>query len=589
MFELVIRFLFFFTVLLGLTEFYFIKLKVKNEFIPIILFSSIGLIIFSAGILNIMLEVLICIVLFGLGYLIYSFMKKKFTLKFITPGVLFFLLFSVYLAFFLRGAQFEAYDDFSHWGLVAREILATNRFPNFESLIMFQAYPTGSASFIYFVSKIIGDTEGVMLYAQSLLTLSCIIPLFAFINKKNIVSYIIIFMSSIFFLTSNVGFLALSVDTLLAMLSLGCSAVIIYGYNKQDYKLVYLQILPVLTFLIIIKNSGIFFVLVNVLLLLYYSIKFEASMKQNMKKLLITISVPYIFTVLWKKHVQLVFSQGFETKHAMSIESYQKIFQEKTIFDIKLIITSFIKRSMDWNQIEIKIYLLCLVGFLSIYLLTKTKFLNDKHGNDSGLKLFFCSLVLYFVYQIGLLSTYVFSMPLSEAFKLASYQRYNMTIIMYIFGVLLIYLLSILNNSNISFVKPYNKLVFSISILLIIMVPPLYWKYPAHNSILEKKDYSQKDRYALETMYNKNGLVPNESYVVYLSDQSEINRASYFYHVALYELRSSNIKIITQKEIDQISSDGEIKYLIVLRDDKLINEKLSGMGINQYQKLIQLN
>lgn len=587
MYELVIRFLFFFTVLLGLAEFYFVRLKVKSEFIPIILFSSIGLIMFFAGILNVMFEVLIFIILFSISYLVYSFMTKTFTLKFITPGILFFLAFSAYLAFFLRGAQFEAYDDFSHWGLVARDVLATSRFPNFESLIIFQAYPLGSTSFIYFVSKIIGDTEGVILYAQSLLTLSCIIPLFAFIKKRSVVSYLIILMASIFFLTSNVGFLALSVDTLLAMLSLGCSAVIIYGYNKKEYKWIYLQVLPILSFLIVIKNSGILFVILNVLLLLYYLVKYEDNKKKSIGKLLVTLGVPYIFTVLWKKHIELVFSQGLETKHAMSIENYQNIFHEKTISDIKLILASFIKRSIDWHQVEIKIFLLCLVSFIVVYLLTKVKFLNVNYMNTSGLSLFFCSLVLYFVYQIGLLSTYIFSMPLSEALNLASYERYNMTMVMYIFGILLIYLLSILNESKLTFVKSSNKVIFSISLLLM-MVLPLYWKYPSFISLFEKEDYLQKDKYVLETIYNKNNLEPNESYIIYLSDHPEINWASYLYYVALYELRSSDIKIITQNEIDEVSSDEGIDHLIILRDDNLIDEKLSSMGIDQYQKLIQL-
>lgn len=587
MFELVTRFLLFFIVLLGLAEFYFIKLKVKSEFIPIILFSSIGIIMFSAGILNIMFEVLSFIVLFSLSYLAYSMVKKTFTLTFITPGIFYFLAFSVYVAFLLRGAHFQAYDDFSHWGLVVRDILATNQFPNFESLIMFQSYPTGSASFIYFVSKIIGNTEGVMLYAQSLLILSCIIPLFVFINKKSIISYIIILIASIFFLTSNVGFLALSVDTLLSMLSLGCTAIIIYSYRKQEYKWVYLQILPILSFLIVIKNSGIIFVIINVLLFFYYACKYENNKKKSMKKSLLIIGVPYIFTFLWKKHVQLVFSKGLETKHAISIENYQNIFQEKTFSDIKLIITNFIKRSIDWNQVDIKIFLLCLIIFLLIFLLIKVNFLNYKGEKNLSFILFFSSIILYFIYQLGLLGTYIFSMPLSEALNLAAYERYNMTIIMYILGVLLIYLLSILNDYKSIFAKPVYKAAFSISFLLIILLP-LYWKYPAYTSLFEKTDFSYQDRNVLETLYSKNNLPPNGSYAIYLSNDSKINEASYFYYVAVYELRSRDIKIITQKEIDEISSDNGTEYLIILRDDKLINEKLSDMGINQDQQLIQL-
>lgn len=586
MLELVIRVLFFFIIILGLSEFCFVKLKVKSEFIPITVFSTIGLTIFSAGILNIIFEVFMFMVLFSLSYLLYSFCKKEFTLKFLTSGIIYFLIFSTYLAFFLRGVRFFAYDDFSHWGLIARDILATNQFPNFESSIMFQAYPTGSASFIYFVSKIIGDTEGVMLYAQSLLTLSCIIPLFAFIKKQRVISYIIIFISSIFFLTSNVGFMALSVDTLLAMLSLGCSAIIVYGYREKKYRWVYLQILPILSFLIVIKNSGIIFVIINVFLLVFCSLRYEFNKKNAIEKALVTIGVPYIFSFLWKRHVQQVFSQGLETKHAMSIENYQNIFHEKSITDIKVITTNLIKRSVDLNQTEIKIFVLCLVSFVLMALLNEVNFLNYVDEKKISINLFLSSVILYIIYQCGLLSTYIFSMPLGEALSLASYERYNMTFVMYIFGIYLIQILSILNYDKLIFTKNFYKVIFLLGLLLIVTLP-MYWKYSASISLFEKTDRSNKDRLVLETAYNKNSLETNGSYIIYISNDNEINKYSYFYYVAVYELRSRNIKIITKNEIDEVHFDQGIEYIFILRDDKLINEKIKNIGINQYQQLIQ--
>ncbi|WP_414838659.1 hypothetical protein [Carnobacterium sp. TMP28] len=588
MIALVLRFIFFFVVLIGFIQFYFVRLKIKSEFIPVIVFSSIGLLMFFAGLLNVLLEVLVLLVVASLTYLIYAFITKEWTVSFLTPGMYYFFIFTVYLAFFLNGAKFVAYDDFSHWGLVAREILSTNKFPNFESLIVFQSYPTGSASFIYFVSKLIGNTEGVMLFAQSILVVSGIIPLFAFINKNKGISYGMIFLATTFFLTSNVGFLALSVDTLLSILSLAASAIILYYFINEENKWFYMQLVPILSFLMIVKNSGILFVLINGLLFFYCSLKSEKSRLKSIKIALFLVGIPYSVKFLWEKHVQLVFSKGFESKHAMSAENYKTIVDQKSVADIQLIVKKFIARSIDMSQIDIKIGALCLLFFLLTVLLIKWNVLSSKGEVDLGLKLFISSLILYYIYQLSLLFMYLFSMPLSEALVLASYERYNMTMIMYIYGLSLLYLFLLLSENKIRpLSSPSNGIVLFFCILVLVL--PVYWKYPIEKSLFIKGEYSQNDRKIVETVFNKNNLSKDEKYLIYLSDQPEINWASYFYYVSLYALHSADIKMITNETINEIDLTTVKTNLIILRDDVLMNEKLKSKGIVDYTEIVTLN
>ena len=219
-------------------------------------------------------------------------------------------------------------------------------------------------------------------------------------------------------------------------------------------------------------------------------------------------------------------------------------------------------------------------------LLNKVNFLNYVDEKKISINLFLSSVILYIIYQCGLLSTYIFSMPLGEALSLASYERYNMTFVMYIFGIYLIQILSILNYDKLIFTKNFYKVIFLLGLLLIVTLP-MYWKYSASISLFEKTDRSNKDRLVLETAYNKNSLETNGSYIIYISNDNEINKYSYFYYVAVYELRSRNIKIITKNEIDEVHFDQGIEYIFILRDDKLINEKIKNIGINQYQQLIQ--
>ena len=71
-----------------------------------------------------------------------------------------------------RGALLVAYDDFSHWGMMARHLLRTNMLPDANStLIVFQSYPPAAACWIAGVCRFLGDSDGMLLVAQSWLML----------------------------------------------------------------------------------------------------------------------------------------------------------------------------------------------------------------------------------------------------------------------------------------------------------------------------------------------------------------------------------------------------------------------------------
>ena len=81
-------------------------------------------------------------------------------------------------------------DDFSHWGHAARHLLTTDRFPNGgDSYIYFQSYPLGSACFIYYLSRFVSDSEGFMLFAQSVLYVLLFLPVFSLVQRQRRVYY----------------------------------------------------------------------------------------------------------------------------------------------------------------------------------------------------------------------------------------------------------------------------------------------------------------------------------------------------------------------------------------------------------------
>ena len=92
----------------------------------------------------------------------------------------------VYFSWLLRGSHFTTYDNFSHWAVVVKNMLLTDRMPNFEdSLISFQAYPLGSSLFLYYIGKLFGTVDACLIWGQMFLSLSAIFSVTAFLNKKD--------------------------------------------------------------------------------------------------------------------------------------------------------------------------------------------------------------------------------------------------------------------------------------------------------------------------------------------------------------------------------------------------------------------
>ena len=79
----------------------------KSEFLPVTVLTGIGIMLFIAGLLNIMPETVKLLIAFSLGSLVYVFWKKKSFENIFSNGMIFFLLGSVYLAFFLSNMPLE--------------------------------------------------------------------------------------------------------------------------------------------------------------------------------------------------------------------------------------------------------------------------------------------------------------------------------------------------------------------------------------------------------------------------------------------------------------------------------------------------
>jgi len=592
LFLLLLKFLLLNIILFGLAQFLSFKLKMRSDFIPVTIFTGIGLILFMAGLLNVMPEAVKLVSLFSVGSLVYVHWKKKSFENIFSSGMLFFLLGSVYLAVFLRGMQLEYYDDFSHWGLIVREMLATDRLPNFSSeVIMFQAYPPGTAVVLYFIGKILGDTEGVMLFGQGMLYLSCLAPLFAFVQKKKYIGWLLIVPATLYFLTGNLGIVALSVDTLLSLLAISGTAILVYYYRNKKIEEAVFPVMLIAVYLNIVKNSGILFVII--LVFLYVMLMTKGSLKKAQARVgaLWIMGMPVLAKFLWDKHVKLVFADTAASKHAMSVDNYKNIFGEKTTADIKQITNNLFLNSLDIEATEIKILVAAFVAVGLVWYLKKKDARENARGNSvhsDGIekKLLIFMAATYIIYQVGLWATYVFSMPLAEASYLASYNRYNITCIMYLLGVTLLYFLIEMDRLE-SGQRIKQASLLGISFVLVLL--PLFYAKDVVQNVFVKKDYGDTYKTNLRAVVQKYQLNNEWDYIVYVSDYTEKNSKDYLYYLSCYELQTRYVTLVDQDTVGSLGELNDPVKIIVLKDDDIIEKKLKEYGIDVDDTVIQMN
>lgn len=97
----------------------------------------------------------------------------------VTPGALALAALYAWAWVAERGRMYGAADEFSHWGLVVKNMCLLDDFGTAPlSTVIFRGYPPGTALFAYFLCKLGGGySEGYALRAMALLLFSLLLPL----------------------------------------------------------------------------------------------------------------------------------------------------------------------------------------------------------------------------------------------------------------------------------------------------------------------------------------------------------------------------------------------------------------------------
>ena len=334
----------------------------------------------------------------------------------------------------LLTTSFVHYDNFSHWAVVVKYMLVTDRIPDAASAIIdFKSYPLGSSSFLYFVSRIVGNSEGVMLVGQGMLLFSSFYAVFGAIRdqKRFLLAALLGLGCSIMaFFNISIRINNLLVDFLLPALALGSIGVLLV--ERKKFSTACLAVLPVLALLTIVKNTGIFFAILGYVFLIYRSVQFQnadSKLRPFFWGALGIIGLSLVPLIAWNIHTSLAFPTD-AGKFSYDFQTLSSFAIDKTPAQVQQIVNLFLVTATSLSQLPT-------LGFVVFNGVSIAAYLVARFAVHKKWKLLRTLLVLdlaVVLYYAGILAMYIVSMPLEEAQRLAGFDRYASSMILFLMG-----------------------------------------------------------------------------------------------------------------------------------------------------------
>ncbi len=544
--------------------------NIPLEFLPALYCTICICLLFFAGILNVLLECALVCAAAGIFLLILE--RKELTRlskrNWAVLGI--FCLALGYAAYLLMNTYSSHYDDFSHWGLVVREMLRDDRMPNFQNeLIEFQAYPLGSALWIYYVCRLAGIGEGGYFLAQQILQISCFLPVLVWLNKRNWSLAFSVIGYTLYALTSGVPINTLLVDTLLAVIAVALFS-ICWFYREEKQRMIFIS-MPLVFALLQVKNSGIFFA---ILFWLWAGAQIYGARHTDKTLLrrffLWDILLPGGSVLIWQRHVRLVFPYGAWSLHAMTPQNYKQVFLGKSLDNITSVFQNAFQRIFVNDNV---LWLLVVItALLLIYAAV-----NRRESQKSALYQLCANWGILLFYLLGICAMYIFSMPQDQADNLAGFNRYMSTCGIFLYGINVIWLLRNVQAHNL------NRKVLAGVVTAIVAAAP-FWNLKTgefrfasgFSSLLQRPQGSQVRETLVSCLEQFQPEKGSKKWLVYQQESD----SGYLYYVMRYELETDNVRIIPSFQeyatVEDMASDGD--YLLIWTPDDASDQFLRDNG-----------
>ncbi len=520
-------------------------LKINRFIAPFMAVSGIICLLMFAGMLHILKPA--CYALYAVGFagFVYTYFIRK--VKPDYPLIAAMLVFAAMLALCYSRLPLLRSDDFSHWGLAARHLLRYDAFPDRASTwIQFQSYPLGSAVFIYYVSRIVGNTEGIYLIAQTFLLGPLLLPLLAFINPRRKNCGAMYTMAGLLFFLFFIVLRMLEtllVDMLLALFAIAMSACIVH--HKADPKKALITAVPGMIAIAYVKNSGIFFSVVNAALLGYAAMQYCEKRRKAWLPSLAAAALPIGAYMLWLLHIKISFPAAMDTKHAVSLTAYANEASNKGFAEIMQILKAMKKAMFKSPPLTPVAVVLIIVTALLVCLLCR-RLPDGRRQRGRMLKHLALSVGVYVLWLVMIFFIYIFSMSMGEALAAAGFERYNGTGVFYLIGLIAILLFPLFSRDEISAAKPLRLLHKAAPVLCAaLIIVSCIWQPPVFDSAFVSR--SRIVRSNLHAARQEYQLQDGQKYMIYYDFTDPVMDVYKGYNLVKYEFETADLQIVAEQ------------------------------------------
>lgn len=399
---------------------------------PAVSFCGIGCVLYLAGLLNVLWPVQLALYAGGLALLAAALIRERWQgiRPLFCPSILLYALASAWTIFLFRGALLRGHDDFAHWGIVAKRLISTGHLANTATTaVEYLDYPPATALWIKFFCNLVGTSDGTMFMAQGLLAVACVLALAALVRTRS--QSLAALGVGLLPLCCGTVYGLLMVDGLLTVLGLAAIAAALAQRRSSRPELAAWAAAPILGFLAVTKNSGVFLALLAGALILAILWQERLPLRRRAREAAAVLGLPLGLWYLWGQHIRLVYPDGMESKHAVDAGAYWENLTGKTSEELAQFWQAFFAYWREWSHYEALLY--CCIPpavVLLAVVLWRAGWIRGRQAAVAAGAAVGGSLL----YAAGLALTYIFSMPTGEMLILASIGRYSLTFSLLVAG-----------------------------------------------------------------------------------------------------------------------------------------------------------
>ena len=408
----------------GWLRFWMRRFRLPVELALPVSLCALGLGLFVAGCLGILLPVSWLLLALGVALAGYSLWKREGIRPLLTPGLLLWLLLCGLALYLVFGQVFYYIDNFSHWATAVKVLLARDAFPTAADYhIYFPKYPLGSSVLVYWFARMAGiNSEWFQMLCQAVLIAACLSAPLALVprEEKKIWAWVLWTFFALCVVGCNIELTSLYVDNLMPLIGLAGVCLWLYGRENRE---IFLPLLILCCYVVTVKQSGIFFAVVLILLALLDSPEKKAGLKRSA----VLAAAVAAVKLLWSTHVKAAYgdsSGGIK----LSLAGLLPGFADKTPEDVSTII-----RGMLQTVCRPETLLPVLALLLCALLLSRR---CQSRGRFARLALI--GGAFWLLYCLGQGAMYIFFMPRGEAVRLAAFERYFATLQIFTLGYFLL-------------------------------------------------------------------------------------------------------------------------------------------------------